>query len=271
MNELFKRHHLQILGNLKAKETLLFAHGFGSQQSTWEYILPAFKQKYRIILFDLIGSNFLGRDEFEINRYSSFYDYAKDLTTICHDLEIKQATLIAHSASCMISTLVALNNPHFFKRLIFIGASPRYLNDTNYIGGFTEAEVLQMLNGMAKNYLDWIQNFTVSAIDDPSQLFLSEEFAQCLLKLTPDVALVVFKMIITSDYRKEIAQLKLPTLIIQPQNDLFVPLEVGLYLQESIEHSKIAILPTQGHFPQLTHPYILADTIVKYLYKSSHL
>jgi sigma-B regulation protein RsbQ len=126
-----------------------------------------------------------------------------------------------------------------------------------------------MLSGMAKNYSDWIQHFSVSAIDDPKQPLLSEEFAQCLLKLSPDIALVVFKMIISSDYRQEVSQLKLPTLIIQPQNDMFVPLEVGLYLNESIEHSKIAILPTKGHFPQLTHPYIVADTIVKYLHKSS--
>lgn len=268
MNDIFKRHNIEILGNLDATETLIFAHGFGSQQSAWRFILPAFEKRYRIILFDLIGSNFLGMDKFDIQHYCSFYDYTEDLIKICNFLELKQVNFIAHSASCMIGTLVALKNPLFFKKLIFIGASPRYLNDTNYVGGFTEIEVVEMLSAMAKNYSDWIHHYTLKAIDDPKQPFLSEEFAQCLLKLSPDIALIVFKMIISSDYRQQVSQLKLPTLIIQPQDDMFVPLDVGLYLNKEIKNSKFQILPTKGHFPQLTHPYMVAYTISKYLNQS---
>ncbi|BAQ63654.1 alpha/beta fold hydrolase [Geminocystis sp. NIES-3709] len=270
MNELVKRHNIQILGKLDAKKTLIFSHGFGSQQSTWELILPAFEQRYRIILFDLIGSTFLGMDEFDIQHYCSFKEYAEDLIKICSFLEIKKASFIAHSASCMIGTLVAIKNPNFFKELIFIGASPRYLDDTNYVGGFTEKEVIEMLNAMTKNYYDWINHYTVKAIDDPKQPFLSQEFAQSLLKLSPDIALIVFKMIISSDYRKEVSQLKLPTLIIQPQDDMFVPLEVGFYLNKMIENSKFQILPTKGHFPHLTHPFMIAHTISRYLNRSSN-
>lgn len=142
------------------------------------------------------------------------------------------------------------------------------MNDVNYVGGFTKTDVIGMLGGITKNYTDWIQHYTFKAIDDPTQPLLSQEFAQCLLKLNPDIALIVFKMIITSDYRKQVSELKLPTLIIQPQDDLFVPLNVGLYLNENIQNSKIQILPTKGHFPQLTHPYIVAYTISQYL-KSS--
>lgn len=32
-----------------------------------------------------------------------------------------------------------------------------------------------------------------------------------------------------------------------------------------MKNSKFQILPTKGHFPQLTDPFILGDTIVKYL------
>lgn len=263
--ELIKQHNIKILGNLDSTEILIFAHGFGSQQSAWRFILPAFKDKYQIILFDIIGSNFLAREEFDIHNYYSFKDYAKDLVKICSFLKLEKVSFIGHSASCMIGTLVALENTNFFKKLIFISASPRYLNDADYIGGFTEAEIITMLGGMTKNYTQWIQHYTLKAIDDPKQPLLAEEFAQCLLKLNPDIALIVFKMIITSDYRKQVSQLKLPTLIIQPQDDMFVPLNVGLYLNEHIKNSKIQILPTKGHFPQLTHPYIMAYTISEYL------
>ncbi|MCU0517661.1 MAG: hypothetical protein MUC60_12530 [Oscillatoria sp. Prado101] len=35
----------------------------------------------------------------------------------------------------MVSLLAALVDPKLFSRLIFIGASPRYLNDQDYLGG----------------------------------------------------------------------------------------------------------------------------------------
>jgi sigma-B regulation protein RsbQ len=265
MSTLLTRHNILITGNLSAKETLVFAHGFGSQQSAWQFVLPAFEEQYCIILFDLIGNNFLASDNFDIQRYQTLADYAEDLIKIGQLLEFNQVTLIAHSASCMISTIATLKCPNFFKKLIFIGASPHYLDDGDYIGGFTQAETTQMLLAMSQNYANWVRTYTVKAMNNPDQPFLAEEFGQCLLKLRPDIALLVFNMIILSDYRREVAKLELPTLIIQPQDDIFVPPQVGLYLNQVIKNSQIRWLASKGHFPHMSHPSEVIKAISQFL------
>ena len=35
---------------------MVFAHGFGCDQSMWRHITPAFENDYKIVLFDLVGS-----------------------------------------------------------------------------------------------------------------------------------------------------------------------------------------------------------------------
>lgn len=268
MNDFLSRHKIEIVGNLTAKETLVFAHGFGSVQSAWRFIIPAFQEQYRIILFDLIGSGLLGSKNFEIQDYQTFNDYARDLIKIGQLLELNQVKLIAHSASCMIGTIAALQQPNLFKEFIFIGASPRYLNDGDYVGGLTKNEVNKMLEGMSINYSYWVRNYSQKAMSNPDKAFLAEEFTQCLLKLRPDIALLVFNMIISSDYRREVAKLELPTLIIQPLDDFFVPPQVGVYLNQVIKNSQLRWLPTSGHFPHLSHPSEVIEAIFDYWRKS---
>ena len=85
-------------------------------------------------------------------------------------------TFIAHSVSCMIGTLVALKQPELIARMIFIGASPRYLDDVNYVGGFTCADVSGLLNAMAADYVGWATNFATVAVNAPNQPEAVAEF-----------------------------------------------------------------------------------------------
>lgn len=265
MNLFIKKYNIRISGNLTAKETLVFAHGFGSEQTAWRMILPAFQENYRLIVFDLIGSSFLSRENFNIHDYNTLWDYAEDLIKIGDFLELHQARLIAHSASCMIGTLAALKRPDLFKSLVFISASPRYLDEGDYLGGLTQAKVVQILEAMTTNYSNWIRTYSAVAMNNPQKPYLAEEFANCLVKLRPDIALVVFNMIISSDYRREVAKLELPTLIIQPQNDVFVPPQVGEYLHRVIKNSQLHWIMAKGHFPHLSNPSQIIQAISDYL------
>lgn len=244
---------------------MIFCHGFGTDQLTWRFIYPAFEKKYRIILFDFVGSLSSNPENFDIQRYRKFQDYADDLITICYSLNIEQATLITHSASCMIGTLAAIKCPDFFKQLIFISGSPRYINDGEYIGGFTTEKVTQILASITENYSYWIKANAPIVVNCPDKPSLVEEFSQCLLKLRPDIALVSFSMIIQSDHRQDVAKLDKPVLILQPQDDIFVPLQVGEYLHRIIKKSDIYLISTKGHFPHLTNPTEIIQAITDYL------
>lgn len=263
------KYNIRVLGNDNSQETLLFANGFGSEQTVWRFVYPAFENDYRIILFDFPGSKFSNSKDFDIQNYNSLQDYADDLMEVAHLAKINQGILIAHSASCMIGALASMRNQELFKAMVFICGSPRYRDDGDYKGGFSQEKISTIINEMSHNYADWIRTYAPAVINDPSKPELLEEFSRCLLQLRPDISLVVFSMITLSDYRREVAQVILPTLIIQPQEDVFVPPTVGAYLHRVMKNSELYWINTPGHFPHLGNPTEIIQAIGNYLMQLS--
>lgn len=262
---LVQQHNIQIVGNLAAKETLVFAHGLGSDCTVWRYVIPAFQERYRIVLFDSAGSTCLDNKEFDVLGYQTLADYADDLLNILDYIGVSSVTVIAHSVSCTIATLAALKQPELFKQLIFICGSPRYLDDGDYIGGFTKDRIAKMFEAISTNYTNWVRTYAPIVMNNPDKPCLTEEFAGCLLQLRPDIALILLSMALLSDYRQEFAQLKLPVLVLQAQDDLFVPSQVGEYLHRVIKNSELRWIETKGHFPHLTNPTEIVEAIEDYL------
>lgn len=90
-----EKYNIQVLGNVNSQETLVFAHGFGSEQNAWRSIYPAFEENYRIVLFDFPGSKPANSKDFDIQNYNSLKDYADDLMEIAHLAGVRQGILIA--------------------------------------------------------------------------------------------------------------------------------------------------------------------------------
>ena len=54
-------------------------------------------------------------------------------------LELRNAVYVGHSVSAMIGVLAALQAPQMFECLVLVGPSPRYIDDEDYVGGFSES------------------------------------------------------------------------------------------------------------------------------------
>ncbi|KAK4253286.1 hypothetical protein QN277_010610 [Acacia crassicarpa] len=61
---------------------LVLAHGFGTDQSAWQRILPYFTRRYTVILFDLICAGSVNPDHFDFRRYTILDAYVDDLLDI---------------------------------------------------------------------------------------------------------------------------------------------------------------------------------------------
>ncbi|MEB3309619.1 MAG: alpha/beta hydrolase [Snowella sp.] len=264
-----KKYNVNILGNPNSKETLVFAHGFGGNQEVWRFIIPAFQEMYRIVLFDLPGSLKSNRSDFHIDSYDKLKGFVLSFIDIFDELNLKETILVAHSVSCIISTLVAIERPDLIKKIVFISASPRYLNDGDYVGGLTKSEAGEILLKMNDNYFNWVTTNAETILGDPTNKNLLNEFIQSLLGLPPDNALSLFNIIIFYDCREEMSRLQIPVLIIQPENDNFVPIEVGYYLSKIIRNNQFSLIPTTGHLPHFTEPDLIISLISNYLNSDS--
>ncbi|WP_084449008.1 alpha/beta fold hydrolase [Picosynechococcus sp. PCC 7117] len=264
--DVLTKHNVQILGNASSDKVLLFAHGFGSDQTSWRLVAPAFAADYRLVLFDLPGCGRSQADENETLHHTRLESYAQDILDICEALDLEEVQLVAHSVSSMTATLVALKHPNLITRLVFISASPRYIHDQDYVGSFDQATADEILAEMSQNYFQWVRKYAPSIMNTPKQPLLSAEFSKTLLRLRPDYAFLTFSLILKSDYRREVSQLKLPTLILQAENDPFVAKAVSEYLHQAIRSSQLHWIDAKGHFPQLSNPQAVIAALKDFLH-----
>lgn len=262
-SSILRRNNVTLLGN--GNQTIIFAHGFGSNQTAWRHQLAAFASDYRIVLFDHVGAGESDFTAYSPRRYSSLYSYAEDLLDLCNELKLTQCILVGHSVSGMVSLLAALVEPQCFSKLIFLGASPRYLNDNGYVGGFEQSDLDALYAAMSSNYYAWASGFAPLVMGNPDKPELATEYAKTLAAIRPDIAQAVARVIFQSDHRADLPRLKLPTIILQSNNDIAVPSQVGRYMADKIPHSQLISISATGHLPHLSAPDVVTSAIASCL------
>lgn len=264
-SSIWQRNNVNIIGNSKSNQTIIFAHGFGTDQTAWRQQVAVLAASFRIVLFDHVGAGKSDLSAYSPRRYSSLYTYAEDLLDLCAELKLTKNILVGHSVSGMVSLLAALVEPQCFRQLIFINASPRYLNDVSYVGGFEQADLDTLYAAMSANYYAWASGFAPSVMGNLDQPKLAIEFARTLAAIRPDIAQAVARVIFQSDHRQELPRLKVPTLILQASHDVAVPPEVGQYMADKIPQSRLMPIEATGHLPHLSAPDVVTNAIASCL------
>lgn len=255
MDTILQRNHVNILGNPNG-ETILFANGYGCDQSMWRFIYPSLEMKYRIILYDNTGAGQSNINYYSFEKHSSLLGHAEDMLDIIEATGSKDVILIAHSVSCMVGVLASIEKPYLFKKLILIGPSPCYINDekTKYYGGFTKEDIDALMDALDDNYLGWVSTVTPIIMGNPDRQELTDELSNMFCRNHPDIAKHYAKVTFYSDNRDDLPKVTVPSYIIQSEVDAIASIKVGEYVASKIPNSKYYLIPSVGHCPHLSHP-----------------
>lgn len=244
--------NVRVVGS--GRRILVLSHGFGTDQSVWQRILPYFVRDFRIVLYDLMCAGSVNPDNFDFQRYSSLYTYADDLITILEELNVDNCIFVGHSLSAMIGCMASIKQPDLFSKLVLFGASPRYSNDNEYEGGFDKQDIEKVFGAMESNYAAWVSGFAPLAVGGDVPVAV-REFSRTLFNMRPDIALYVAKTIFETDMRGILGQVKVPCCVIQTSKDMAVPLGVAIYVKKHLGcNATLEILDTEGHLPHLSQP-----------------
>ncbi|XP_048133274.1 strigolactone esterase D14-like [Rhodamnia argentea] len=235
-------------------EMVVLAHGFGGDQTVWNKILPPLSRYFRVLVFDWGFSGAVKEQEglFDPAKHSSYDAFADDLIALLDEVGLESTVFVGHSMSGMIGCIASVKRPDLFKRLILVGASPRYLNTNGYEGGFEAAQIDRILSSVESDYHGWAPNFAslvVGPCDPPSV----EAFAKCLGGMRPEVALPLARTVFLCDHREVLGRVTTPCTIIQTTNDAVVPSSVAQYMHDKIQgESTVEMIVADSHVPQLT-------------------
>jgi len=246
------RNNVKILG--EGSQVIMLAHGFGCAQSSWKYITDAFLEDYKIILFDYVGSGDSDLSQYDKRKYATLEGYACDVIDIIETLELSNVIFIGHSVSSMIGMIAALQLPEAFKKLVFIGPSPRYLNDRDYIGGFNIGDLETIFEHIAEDYVGWSKQLAPVVMDTPSKPELSDFLQECFEATDPSVALAFAMATFKADYRDKLKDLEVPSLTLQSSNDIMAPLSAGEFIYKNTPENFLVVMKATGHFPHISAP-----------------
>ena len=235
-------------------QPVLFAHGFGCDQSMWRYVWPAFADEYRVILFDHVGFGHSDHSAWDPHKYASLEGYAEDIVEICRDLELTDVVFVGHSVSAMIGILAAAAEPDRFQRLVLIGPSPRYIDDEGYAGGFTREDIDGLLESLDSNYLGWSSTMAPVIMGNEDRPALSEELTNSFCRTDPEIAAHFARVTFLSDNREDLSRVATPSLVLQCAQDAIAPEAVGEYVHDRLPNSRFVALNATGHCPNLSAP-----------------
>jgi len=257
------RNNVKVFGS--GTQPMLFAHGFGCDQNMWRFITPAFEHDYKIVLFDYVGCGKSDWSAYDPERYATLEGYAQDVLDVCAELDLHDVIFVGHSVSSMVGVLAANREPERFSRLIMVGPSARYINDTDYVGGFERADIEGLLDLMDKNYIGWANFLAPVVMKNPDRPDLAAELNESFCSTDPKIARRFAEATFFADNREDAARVAVPSLIMQCAEDAIAPVEVGTYLYHTIRGSELSMLKATGHCPHVSHPEETIETMKKYL------
>jgi sigma-B regulation protein RsbQ len=243
---------------------VMLAHGFGCDQNLWRRIVPGLARDFRVVLFDHVGAGHSDLSAWDPQRYATLDGYADDVLRICAELDLRQVMLVGHSVSAMIGVLAAVREPERFAGLILLCPSPRYIDDAGYRGGFSQADIEELLDSLESNYLGWSAAMAPVIMGNPERPELGEELTNSFCRTDPQIARVFARTTFLSDNRSDLARVTVPTLILECASDAIAPPEVGEFVHGQIPGSRLVTLAATGHCPQLSAPDATLEAIASF-------
>ena len=226
-------------------EPVVFLPGYTDSWFSWSRVLPLLPARYHAYAVDPRGHG----DSERPDCCYAVEDFAADVVAFLDAVAAERATLVGHSAGCLVARGVAEAHPDRVARLVLLGA-PQSLGDNQ------EEVELQT---------------AVRALEDPvpvqfarelqgaaAHVTLPEAFFQGLvaesLKLPARVWTATLEGLFAFDDKAELWRINAPTLLVWGEWDRWLPREEEDHLGAIISGARLVVYPATGHSPNWERP-----------------
>ena len=253
---------------------VVLIHGWPLSGRSWEKQVPALiAAGHRVITYDRRG---FGQSSQPYTGYD--YDtFAADLKALLDHLDLRDAALVGFSmGGGEVARYLGTYGSDRVSKAVFAGAVPPYLYKApdNPEGGLDDATIKQFEDGVKGDRLDFLDSFTKNffsagllnkvapLVSEPFRLYCRDIAAYASPKGTLDCIAAFGR----TDFRADLAKIKIPTLILHGDSDGIVPLEVsGARTHKLVPGSQLAVIKGGPHGFNATHPDEFNAALVRFL------
>jgi non-heme chloroperoxidase len=204
---------------------LLFVHGAAVHGSFWDYQVATLADHgYCCITFDRRGH---GRSD----QPAYGYDYdslADDLSAVITKLDLRDVTLIGHSMGCgEILRYLTRHGDSRVSGIALLGTTTPFLPQTgDNPNGVPAAAFEAVRGGWQRDYAKWIDDNVGPFFDQHTSPGMMRWGAGLLDGMSVPIAIECNRTITGADFREELPNIRVRTLIIHGDRDASTPLEI---------------------------------------------
>jgi len=221
--------------------------GWASYRWIWFRQVPAFKKKYRCVVFDNRGAGKSSKPDYAY----SMAMFANDTVGLMEALNIENAHILGISMGGLIAQQIAISYPEKVRSLIL---SSTHFGGTNYIPMDDKTMALLIALPTETISMEQAREMRYRATFSPQFLLdnrsIIDQIDIWAEKYPTPLYAQVHQSTATSEFDSELElnRITAPTLILHGENDLAVPTKNGELLAERIPNSRLRIIRDASHF-----------------------
>lgn len=210
-------------------EPLVLLHGFTVTGDYWSRQMPAFGERYRLIVPDLRGH---GRTNNPGGLPAMNHrQFARDIIALCDALDIERAIFCGESTGAMLLLSLALEAPDLPRALVLAGGTYFYGSELrDWWSRQTPKTILAEDDPLRRRH---------AAMGPDHWRFVAEAF----------IALGSHDHSDDFPEAEELSAITAPTLIVHGDRDPMFPVDVPTGLYGLLPNAELCILPNTGHHP----------------------
>jgi aminoacrylate hydrolase len=221
---------------------VMLVPGLGGLGAYWRPQIPAFSERYRVVLHDHRGT---GQSEWARIRYS-VEQMAAETLALMDALGLDRVHLVGHSTGGAIGQILAIEAPHRLRSLVL--ASSWTKADPFFRWCFEVRRELLLKAGLPAYqqgaplflYPSWFINAHADQIR-------AEQAASVAGFTTVEIANHRIDAILAFDRTHQLGSIRTPTLVICARDDGLTPPYFSEALAEAIPGARLVLLDTGGH------------------------
>lgn len=262
------RLHIQDTGG--DGRPVILIHGWPLSADAWTDQVDALSHAgYRVIAYDRRG---FGRSD----KPADGFDYdtlAADLNGILEEKDLRDVTLVGFSmGGGEVARFVTRHGSERLRSVVFAAAVPPCLlkTDDNPDGPLTPAKAKEMEDGLKASRETFFDGFTTQFFSANGKLKVSEAQRQAAIALClqsdQTAALGCMKAFATTDFRADLANVNVPTLVLHGDCDATVPIEgSGKRTHDAVRGSELVVLKDAPHGCNVSHAKEFNQALIAFL------
>ena len=232
---------------------ILFSSSGGMPTEMWNYQMGALAdQGYRCIAFDRRGH---GRSDVPSSGYD-FDTFADDLAALVTALELEDLTFISHSmGGGEVVRYLTRHGSARVRRLVLISpTTPFMLQTADNPDGIPQATLEALRDSWRKDYPKWVADNTAPFFVPETSPAMMRWGAGLLSSWPARLAIACNIALTTTDFRSELRNICVPTLVIHGDRDVSAPLALtGQPTAELIPGCRLKVYAGAPHGLLYTH------------------